>query len=180
MTGHRFDLYYGSWSIKRLDEIKACQNVRFITFYQKKFSYSSKEAYVTFHKNKVLPFFREFPQNSRKFLFPAFFRHFLQFPKSHNAQFPSISSSNCFLYLCFLTWKINFQDQLRSAAWICSPSFHFEFKKYIVLIFFCPWFKLNDFWSHDIIFSYQPIITFIDQNKTFELGQVTTCPKNGC
>ena len=36
--------------------------------------------------------------------------------------------------MCFLTWKIN--SQLHSAAWICSPSFFFEFKKYIVLIFF--------------------------------------------
>ena len=70
-----------------------------------------------------------------------------------------------FSYLCFLTWKIN--SQLHSAAWICSPSFFFEFKKYIY-IFFCPWFKSNDFWSYDIIFSYQPIKTFIDQNKTFE------------
>ena len=37
-----------------LDAIKARQNVRFVTFYQKKFSYSSKEAYYYGEKSSVL------------------------------------------------------------------------------------------------------------------------------
>ena len=39
---------------KALDAIKARQNVRFVTFYQKKFVYSSKEAYYYGEKCSVL------------------------------------------------------------------------------------------------------------------------------
>ena len=37
-----------------LDAIKARQNIKFVTFYQKKFSYSSKEAYYYGEKSFVL------------------------------------------------------------------------------------------------------------------------------
>ena len=39
-----------------LDAIKARQNVRFVTFYQKKFSCSSKEAYYYGEKSSVLAY----------------------------------------------------------------------------------------------------------------------------
>ena len=42
------------WETILLDAIKARQNVRFVTFYQKKFVYSSKEAYYYGEKSSVL------------------------------------------------------------------------------------------------------------------------------